>query len=361
VKILHFIYDHVNNPWVGGGGAVRALEIYRRLSGRHQITVVSGTYPGAKDYSEGALEFHFVGTERNNYFLSTFCYSAKAARFLNNSAESADVIVEDFAPWNPVFSFRHKKKAAVVLQIQSYLGPMILRKYLLFGIPFFLIEKFYPNFFDHFIFISPSVGGKNASRSAVISNGIDETLLRLSPSEENYIGYLGRIDIHTKGLDTLVKAVNVTPVSLKVAGVGKDISVFLRLIEGKKNIEWVGALNGSSKEVFLGGMKLLVLPSRFEGQGIVVLEAAASGKPVIVSDVPGLRYAVEGGFGLAFRTGDAKDLAEKIGTLLADRELRRTMGMRAREYAQAFSWNKIAHEYERYLVGVQGENSGGAG
>ncbi len=352
MNILHLIYDHINNPWVGGGGAVRAHEIYRRIAGRHQVTLVCGKYPGAADYREDSLDFRFMGTGSNNYFLSTFCYAARAARFLNKEAGSADVIVEDFAPWNPVFSFMYKKRKAVILQIQSHLGAEILKKYLLPGIPFYLVEKFYPERFENFIFVSPAVSRKNSSHSTVISNGIDESLLTLEIRGENYIGYLGRLDIHTKGLDTLVKASSSLGVPLRIAGEGKDRVAFLATIKKSNNIQWVGAVKGESKNAFLEGMEFLVLPSRFEGQGIVLLEAAASGKPVIVSDIPGLRYAVDAGFGITFKTGDAGDLAQKIKFLLENNQLRKEMGQKAREYAKNFTWDKIALDYERYLLKI---------
>jgi len=96
----------------------------------------------------------------------------------------------------------------------------------------------------------------------------------------------------------------------------------------------------------------LVAPSRYEGQPLTVIEAAACGKPVIVSDIPELRYAVDAGFALSFRTGYARDLAEKMGLLLHDRSLRQEMGIRAREYAKNFTWDRIAEEYEKYLLGL---------
>ncbi len=352
MKILHFIYDHIDNPWVGGGGAVRAYEIYRRLSDRHDITIISGRYPGAADYREGNLSYRFVGTGKNNYMLSTFRYAARAARFLHGEVKPGDVIVEDFAPWNPVFSFRYKTRASVLLQIQSRLGVGIIRKYPIAGLPFFLVERFYPNAFENFIFVSPSVRGKCRGSSAVISNGIDEGLLNLQCCEDGYIAFLGRIDIHTKGLDTLVKAMHSLEVPLKVGGDGKDRSAFVAMIKGKSNVRWLGALTGRSKTAFLEGMEFLVLPSRFEGQGIVVLEAAACGKPVIVSDVPGLRYAVDAGFGVSFKTGDAKDLKDKIEFLRADPSLRREMGRKAREYAIKFTWDRIAEQYEDFILSV---------
>ena len=52
MKICHLIYDDVNNPWLGGGGAVRAWEIYRRLAADHEITLVTGKFPGGGDESD---------------------------------------------------------------------------------------------------------------------------------------------------------------------------------------------------------------------------------------------------------------------------------------------------------------------
>jgi glycogen(starch) synthase len=104
LKILHLIYDHMNNPWVGGGGAVRAYELSKRLAQRgHSITVISGRYPGAKDYDEGGLCYKFVGSD-GNYVLSTFSYALQAARYVRRHGGDFDVVVEEYAPWNPVFS-----------------------------------------------------------------------------------------------------------------------------------------------------------------------------------------------------------------------------------------------------------------
>ncbi len=93
----------------------------------------------------------------------------------------------------------------------------------------------------------------------------------------------------------------------------------------------------------------------FEGWGIVVLEAAACGKPVIVSDIPELQYAVDAGFGISFKTGDAKDLASKIRFLLENEQLRIEMGQKAREYANDYTWDKISLDYEQFLFKVIGD------
>ena len=125
--------------------------------------------------------------------------------------------------------------------------------------------------------------------------------------------------------------------------------IFLNLIKGRNNLDWVGGVKDEEKESFIRNAIALIIPSRYEGQGIVVLEAAAFGKPVIVSDIPELDYAVKAGFGLSFKSEDAFDLAKKIKFLLANEGLREEMGHKAREYAKDFTWDKIAKEYEIFL------------
>ncbi len=353
VRILHLIYDHIRNPWVGGGGAMRVSEIYRRLAKRHQITVICGKYPGARDYVENDLSFRFIGTDKKNYVLSTLSYAFHSAILLKSICQEFDIIVEDFAPWNPLFSFRLGREP-VVLQLQNYLGIEIIKKYGLAGIPFWLAEKYYPRKFEHFIVMVNSLIQRYKLRGniGIISNGVNSKFLSAPIIEGESILFIGRIDIHQKGLDTLAEAMAMTRDKFVVAGDGKDKDRFAKMCSGIVNMEMPGFVEGDKKmEIFMHS-KCLVIPSRYEGQGIVVLEAAACGKPVVVSDIPELRYAVDAGFGLSFKTGNAEDLAEKIRFLSSNTSLRREMGQKAREYAKNFTWDKIAEEYEKYLIKI---------
>jgi glycogen(starch) synthase len=355
MKILHLIYDHINNPWVGGGGAVRVRELYSRLSDRHEITVVCGRYPGAADYREDNIDYEFVGTDRNNYVLGTFCYAVKATAYVKTNAGDYDIVVEDFAPYNPVFSFLRHKNA--VVQLHQREGVRHLKKYAVLGIPFFLIEKYYPRFFRNAVTISEMSSNKFGikGRIGVIPNGFRPALMSHESQENDYILFLGRLHINQKGLDTLRDAMQMSEGKLVIAGGGKDEdrarAIFSKVVkEGR--LEFAGFVSGQVKADLLHKCLFLVSPSRYEGQPLTVIEAAACGKPVIVSDIPELLYATAAGFGLSFRTGNAQDLAEKMHILLQNRAMRREMGVRAREYAGNFTWDKIAIEYEKYLVGI---------
>lgn len=360
MKILHLIYDHVGNPWVGGGGAVRAYEVYRRLADRHEITVVCGAYPGAVHYNEENVSYTFVGTRHNNYMLSTFCYAARAISYVRKYAPEYDVVVEDFAPYNPVFSFFYRRDA--VIQLHQREGLRHLKKYTLLGIPFFLIEKYYPRFFKNTVTISEmsrSAFGLG-ERGVVIPNGFERTLLEQKGEEGNYMLFLGRLHIGQKGLDTLCEALRLVDCRLVIAGGGKDESRVISLFSNAAaagRAEFAGFVSGPRKGDLLGKCLLMVVPSRYEGQPLTVIEAAACGKPVIVSDIPELKYAVDAGFGISFRTGDARALAGKMEMLLRDASLRREMGRSGRAYARNFTWDRIAEEYEKYLLGIGREAS----
>ena len=49
MRILHTSYDDPWNPWLAGGGALRTWQISRRLAARHDVTLVTGRYPGAAE------------------------------------------------------------------------------------------------------------------------------------------------------------------------------------------------------------------------------------------------------------------------------------------------------------------------
>ena len=340
---------------MGGGGAVRAREICRRLSERHEITMLCGRYPGVQDYEEENIRYLFSGTDRDSYVLSTFCYALRTAAFLRANAGRFDVVVEDFAPYNPVFSFLWHKNA--VIQVHQREGLRHLKKYNLMGIPFFLIEKFYPRFFASAVTISAMSRDQYGLKGAaeVIPNGVDPQLLSLAAEEKDFMLFLGRLHIDQKGLDILAEALRSSGGRLVIAGGGKDeakAKTLFRDTAGSGRAEFAGLVRGSRKADLLRTCLFMVSPSRYEGLPLTMIEAAACGKPVIVSDIPELAYTVAAGFGLSCRSGDPRDLAGKMDVLLQNRSLRRDMGAKAREYARNFTWDRIAADYEAYLTGA---------
>jgi glycosyltransferase involved in cell wall biosynthesis len=120
------------------------------------------------------------------------------------------------------------------------------------------------------------------------------------------------------------------------------------------NVKWLGRINNIPEK--LHEATLIVYPSYY-GEGIprVLLEACAAGKPIVTTDHPGCREAVDHeGTGLLVPVKDPQATAEAIETLLANPECLTKMGDRAREKAeQEFD----IHEIVRQTLEIYKRNS----
>jgi glycosyltransferase involved in cell wall biosynthesis len=81
---------------------------------------------------------------------------------------------------------------------------------------------------------------------------------------------------------------------------------------------------------------VVVLPSRWEGLSLTLLEALASGCSVVASDIPGLAEAITANVGARVPAGDVGALADAVTLRLGDRDLRAVEASAARLAADAF-------------------------
>lgn len=102
-----------------------------------------------------------------------------------------------------------------------------------------------------------------------------------------------------------------------------------------------GYVPDATKAALLGGADALVYPSLYEGFGLPVLEAMACGTPVIASNVAALPELVDGA-GVLVDPSDPDELAERIGSVIADHELRRGLRERGIERAARYGWDESA-------------------
>ena len=157
-----------------------------------------------------------------------------------------------------------------------------------------------------------------------------------------------------KGLDVLLAALQMLPsASLVVVGDGDRRQMYERL---------AGAAGVAARTRFLGYVpeaemaahfaltNVVAVPSTTRGEAfsLVAVEAMASGKPVVASRLPGVRSVVEdGATGLLVKPQDAGDLAAKLRTVLADRQLADSMGRAGRLKAEArYDWRSIGERLE---------------
>jgi glycosyltransferase involved in cell wall biosynthesis len=366
MKILHVLYESEGDYFGIGGVGIRAYEIYRYLKDRHDITLLCKKYPGAKDGMIRGLKHVYVGTESRSLTKTLLSYAFESVRYVIKEGETFDVIIEEFSPAIPVFLNFYKRRP-VVLQIQGYTGKKYFGKYNpLYAAVLYAFERLRPSLYRKAVIVSDVTRERYSLHGSprsimMIPNGISKELLDCTPEESDYVLFIGRIDIHHKGLDILLEACRefypaFPGIRLAVAGDGRDREKFEEELmklpaDIRKKIELHGWVSGHEKTEVLRKALFAVFPSRYEVQPISVLEALACGKAAVVSDIPEFFFVTQSGAGVPFKSGDPASLAHSMKSLAGSEELGE-MGRRGREWVKDFTWDRIAEQYEKFLLGV---------
>ena len=190
-----------------------------------------------------------------------------------------------------------------------------------------------------------------------------ERFLNLDMPEEKEILFVG-FPFKLKGLDILIKAFKqISPEfpewRLKILGWYPDMAELRTHMDGHPNIFHHPPVVYSDMPQHIGSCSIMVLPSRSEAMGRVLVEAMAAGKPRIGANVEGIPTVIDDNVdGLLFRPEDADDLAEKMRLLMGDAGLRKRLGeagcIRAQ---QEFSKEQYISQLVRFYFDVLGESS----
>jgi glycogen(starch) synthase len=160
--------------------------------------------------------------------------------------------------------------------------------------------------------------------------------------------------IPRKGLPFLVEAAKKIVKEYRetkfiIVGEGPLRNQLLRKLEAANlsgNFSFLGNVKEDMLPAVYNCAEVFALPSIQEGQGIVLLEAQASAKPVVAFDVGGVNEALlNGKTGLLVKRGSTDRLADAIMKLLSDKALREKMGADGRRFvAENFTWDICAQK-----------------
>jgi glycosyltransferase involved in cell wall biosynthesis len=196
----------------------------------------------------------------------------------------------------------------------------------------------------------------------VIPNGVDLNTFQAPQRDWNkaQLLFVGRI-VYQKGLDLLLEALSELrhlEWELNIVGDGPRRKL-LEAQAARLGIgERVNFLGWQPREALPGlfhGATLFAYPSRHEGMPNAVLEAMASGLPVVATQIPGNEELVrEGKTGLLVKTEDSAGLRVALENLITDPQRRRQMGAHARRVVQeGYSWEGVARAYLELIQAAQ--------
>ena len=158
--------------------------------------------------------------------------------------------------------------------------------------------------------------------------------------------------IERKGIRFLIEAIGRLkndPVELILVGDGNQEEELKELAKGlgvSDRVVFKGYVNHDSIGEIYRNSDLFVLPSQNEGMSNALLEAMASGLPVIVTDTGGTSELLDGN-GVVVPMGDSDAIAQGVRELMADPEARRRMGAKSREIAERMGWGAVSEAYLR--------------
>jgi glycosyltransferase involved in cell wall biosynthesis len=165
--------------------------------------------------------------------------------------------------------------------------------------------------------------------------------------------FVGRL-VEKKGVPNLFEALrglDPAAFTLHVVGDGPLRDALERDAAGMP-VTFLGALHRSELAREYAAASVVVFPSvpassgDQDGLPVALLEALAAGRPVIASDLPGLRDAVvDGRSGLLFPAGDSASLLTSLRRIIADPELAAELGRGAAVRAEEFSVRSIGDRY----------------
>ncbi len=210
--------------------------------------------------------------------------------------------------------------------------------------------------------------GAKRGKVEIIPNGINvKRFLSMKKKprtirDDPIVLYVGRIS-EDKGLGCLIKSAPLVLSNFpraKFVIVGEDYGYLDRLkmlvqrYGVEKNVVFTGRLSNAELVRVYKRADVFVLPSELEAFGIVVIEAMASGLPVVASNLGGMKTIVQNEKnGLLFEVGNFRELTEKIELLLNNESLRIKLEENGRKTVQEkYSIEKVVDRLEKLYAEV---------
>ncbi len=222
---------------------------------------------------------------------------------------------------------------------------------------------------------TPSEIAKKVMRSSgikknitVVSNGIDLGKFKPGPKEEpseiaekyglspndKHVLFVGRLE-KEKNIDVLIRAVKIVnqkfPAKLLICGFGSGEEKLKSLIEELNlgdSVKLLGKAPDEDVVKLYNFADIFATASTVELQGLSVMEAMASGLPVVSSDGMALPELVkDGSNGFVFPSGNCELAAQKMIELLGNKKLAEIMGKKSRELIQEHDFQKSLDKYEK--------------
>ena len=217
---------------------------------------------------------------------------------------------------------------------------------------------------DKFIFSPLSrIIWRNARRVVANSSGLKKLALKTKPDQKIDIIYNG-VDadrfkprynknkklkiicvsrlVQRKGIEYLIKAVENLDVELIIIGKGNQEDYLKKI--ASKNVKFLGYVAHSELNKYYSEADIFALPSLNEGMSNTIMEAMASGLPIITTNTGGTKELIKDN-GFVVKMKDSEVIEKAIMEYIKNPKLIKKHGKNSRKIAEKMSWGNIAEKY----------------
>lgn len=270
-----------------------------------------------------------------------------------STVHAADVFGLERLPFKQMIANFIVKNSNEIIVVSSYIGERLL------GL------------------ISPELKKDIEKKMTILPMGVDARSFQntndktkvLSKSKINShfkLLFVGRL-AQKKGISYLIQAMpqivsQIKDVNLILCGDGhlrKELEQLVKKMSLEKYVRFTGFVSNEEKIDYLSLADALIVPSiviqsgETEGLPVVILEGLAAGKPIIASDVSGVKDVIKNGYnGFLVEQKNSDQIADKVLELLGDDELRVRFSKNALETAKKYDWDIIGKQYEKIIRSV---------
>jgi glycosyltransferase involved in cell wall biosynthesis len=192
----------------------------------------------------------------------------------------------------------------------------------------------------------------------VINPGVEKgKFKKLRKTKNPTFVYLGRLQ-HYKNIDVAINAFakvhqDNEDAKLIIAGFGESLE-YLKALSDKHGlngaVDFAGFVSEKRKKELLACSWVALQPSSYEGWGITVIEANASGTPVIASRTKGLSDSViDGETGILVPVGDTEEMTRVMASLIVNPRFREKLAKNAFKWSKNFSWDDSSDRFLRIV------------
>jgi glycosyltransferase involved in cell wall biosynthesis len=163
--------------------------------------------------------------------------------------------------------------------------------------------------------------------------------------------HVGRQETY-KGTHLIINAVEklqhtLPQISLSIVGDGNEIENLCKMVDDKKlndKVKFYGQVNNKDLIKFYERAAIFCFPSKSEGFPKVIVEAMASGTPIICSNIPVLRYLINDSNGYILESLDSDNLVNGIKSIIADKNRYMTLSKKIKKDVQNLTLEKFSQK-----------------